>query len=209
MSAVGGSSCKQCRREKQKLFLKGIRCFTDKCAVDKKPFVPGQKSKMRLIESEYYMQLREKQKAKRYYGVLEKQFRNYYRQAVRRKGITGEVLLQLLETRLDNVIYQMGFAFSRRQARQLISHGHMAVNGKKVDISSYRVKEGQTISVMPSSREIPPILEVKESSGSINIPEWLKVDFQSLTGQVIRVPERNEIKTPVNEQMIVELYSKV
>jgi small subunit ribosomal protein S4 len=209
MSAVGGSSCKLCRREKQKLFLKGIRCFTEKCAIDRKPNVPGQRAKMRLIESEYYKQLREKQKAKRYYGVLEKQFRNYYKQAVRRKGITGEVLLQLLETRLDNVIYQMGFAFSRRQARQLISHGHLAVNGKKVDISSYRVKEGQTISIMPASREIQPVVEAKESAGSINIPEWLKVDFQTLSGQVIRIPDRNEIKVPVNEQMIVELYSKV
>lgn len=209
MSAVGGSSCKLCRREKQKLFLKGTRCYTDKCALDRKPFVPGQRAKMRLIESEYYKQLREKQKAKRYYGVLERQFRNYYKQAVRKRGITGEVLLQLLETRLDNVLYLMGLAVSHRQARQLISHGHIAVNDKKVDIPSYRLKEGNTVSVLPSSSEILPVIEAKESAGSINIPEWLKVDFKSLKGQVLRIPERNEIKAPVNEQMIVELYSKV
>jgi small subunit ribosomal protein S4 len=209
MGSVKEQPCKLCRREKQKLFLKGARCFTDKCAIDRKPYVPGQKSKMRLIESEYYSQLREKQKAKRYYGVLEKQFRNYYKHAVKSKGITGEVLLQLLETRLDNVVYMMGFAVSRRQAKQLISHGHIAVNDKKVDISSYLVREGQNISVMPSSKEIVPILEAKESAGSLTSPEWLKVDLANLKGQVMRIPERSEIKAPVNEQMIVELYSKV
>jgi len=209
MGSVKEQPCKLCRREKQKLFLKGARCFTDKCAIDRKPYVPGQKSKMRLIESEYYSQLREKQKAKRYYGVLEKQFRNYYKHAVKSKGITGEVLLQLLETRLDNVIYLMGFAVSRRQAKQLISHGHIAVNDKRVDISSYLVREGQNISVMPSSKEIVPILEAKESAGSLTAPEWLKVDLANLKGQVMRIPERSEIKAPVNEQMIVELYSKV
>jgi len=209
MGAITEYSCKLCRREKQKLFLKGSRCFTEKCAIDRKPYVPGQKAKMRLIESEYYLQLREKQKAKRYYGILETQFRNYYKQAVRRKGITGEVLLQLLESRLDNVIYSMGFAVSRRQARQLISHGHVAVDGKKVDIASYRLKEGQTVSIMPSSSEILPVLEAKESAGSLTIPEWLQVDHANLKGQVLRLPERNEIKAPVNERMIVELYSKV
>ncbi|MBM3699573.1 MAG: 30S ribosomal protein S4 [Actinobacteria bacterium] len=209
MAAITEYSCKLCRREKQKLFLKGSRCFTDKCAIERKPYVPGQKAKMRLIESEYYLQLREKQKAKRYYGVLETQFRNYYKKAVRKKGITGEVLLQLLETRLDNVIYSMGLAVSRRQARQLISHGHVAVNDKKVDIASYMLKEGQTVSILPSSSEIIPVLEAKESAGSLTIPEWLKVDIANLKGQVIRLPERNEIKAPVNEQMIVELYSKV
>ena len=209
MAAITEYSCKLCRREKQKLFLKGARCFTDKCAIERKPYVPGQKAKMRLIESEYYLQLREKQKAKRYYGVLETQFRNYYKKAVRKKGITGEVLLQLLETRLDNVIYSMGLAVSRRQARQLISHGHVAVNDKKVDIASYMLKEGQTVSILPSSMEIIPVLEAKESAGSLTIPEWLKVDIANLKGQVIRLPERSEIKAPVNEQMIVELYSKV
>jgi len=208
MGSVKEQSCKLCRREKQKLFLKGQRCYTEKCALDKKPYVPGQKAKMRLIETEYYTQLREKQKAKRYYGVLEKQFRNYYKKAVQKKGITGEILLQLLETRLDNVIHLMGFAVSKRQARQLISHGHVAVNDRKVNIASYQLKEGQSISIMPSSREIAPILEAKESGSSLTPPEWLKVDLANLKGDVLRIPERNEIKVPVNEQMIVELYSK-
>jgi len=208
MSSVREESCKICRREKEKLFLKGQRCYTDKCAVERKPYVPGQKAKMRLIETEYSIQLREKQKAKRYYGVLEKQFRNYYKKAVKAKGITGEILLQLLETRLDNVIYLMGFAVSRRQARQLISHGHIAVNDKKVDISSYQIREGQSVSVMPSSKEIVPIIEAKESGTSLTPPEWLKVDLANLKGQVLRIPERNEIKAPINEQTIVELYSK-
>jgi small subunit ribosomal protein S4 len=203
------NSCKLCRREKQKLFLKGSRCFSEKCAIERKPYVPGQRAKMRLIESEYYTQLREKQKAKRYYGVLEKQFRNYYKQAVMHKGITGELLLEMLETRLDNVVYLMGFAVSRRQARQLISHGHITVDGKRVDISSYRVKEGQKIGIMENSKELIPILEAKESAGSLTPPEWLKVDLANLNGQVLRMPEREEIKAPVNEQMIVELYSKV
>ena len=209
MGSVKEQSCKLCRREKQKLFLKGTRCFTDRCGIERKPAPPGQKAKMRLIESEYCLQLREKQKAKRYYGILEKQFRNYYKQAVRKKGITGEILLQILETRLDNVIYLMGFSVSRRQAKQLISHGHIAVNDKKVDISSYKVKEGQTISIMPASREIVPIVEAKESAGSLISPEWMKVDIANFKGEVLRIPERNEIKAPVNEQMIVELYSKV
>lgn len=208
MSSVREQSCKICRREKEKLFLKGQRCYTDKCAIERKPYVPGQKAKMRLIETEYSIQLREKQKAKRYYGVLEKQFRNYYKKAVKARGITGEILLQLLETRLDNVIYLMGLAVSRRQARQLISHGHIAVNDKKVDISSYQLKEGQSVSVMPSSKEITPVIEAKESGTTLTPPEWLKVDLANLKGQVLRIPERSEIKAPINEQTIVELYSK-
>src|SRR4030066_2488331 len=208
MVSVREQSCKICRREKEKLFLKGQRCYTDKCAFERKAYVPGQKAKMRLIESEYSTQLREKQKAKRYYGVLEKQFRNYYKKAVKRKGITGEILLQLLETRLDNVIYTMGFAMSRAQARQFISHGHIQVNGKKVDKPSYQVEEGYEISIAESSKEITPIMEAKESGGSLTIPEWLEVDPDKLKGKLVRFPERNEIKVPVNEQIIVELYSK-
>ena len=196
MGSVNGYSCKLCRREKEKLFLKGTRCFTEKCGIERKPYVPGQKAKMRLIESEYYLQLRQKQKAKRYYGVLETQFRNYYKKAVKRKGITGEILLQLLETRLDNIVYLMGFAFSRRQARQLIAHGHVAVNDRKVDVPSYQVKEGQTVSIIAASKEITPVLEAKESAGSISFPEWLNVDIANLKGEVIRTPERNEIKVP-------------
>ncbi|MBM3709615.1 MAG: 30S ribosomal protein S4 [Actinobacteria bacterium] len=209
MGSIKEKSCKLCRREKEKLFLKGARCFTDKCAVEKKPYVPGQKARMRLIESEYYTQLREKQKAKRYYGILEKQFRNYYKQSVKAKGITGEILLQLLETRLDNIIYLMGLAVSRRQARQLISHGHVYVDDKKVDVASYHVRDGQTISIAPSSKEILPVLEAKESAGSLTPPEWLKADLANLKGQILRMPERSEIKAPVNERMIIELYSKV
>jgi small subunit ribosomal protein S4 len=176
--------------------------------MEKKPYVPGQRAKRRLMETEYYTQLREKQKAKRYYGVLEKQFRNYYKKAVRKKGVTGEVLLQLLETRLDNITYLMGFATSRAQARQLIGHGHIQVNGKKVDKPSYQLKEGQEVSVSPSSKEIIPILEAKESGSSLTMPEWLEVNLDDLKGKLIRYPERDEIKVPINEQVIVELYSK-
>jgi small subunit ribosomal protein S4 len=208
MARVKDAVCKLCRREKEKLFLKGIRCFTDKCAVVKKPYVPGQKAKMRLVESEYYSQLREKQKAKRYYGILEKQFYNYYKKATRKQGITGEILLQLLELRLDNILYLMGFATSRAQARQMISHGHVLVDGKKVDIPSYQVKENQEISIAEKSKELPFIVEAKESAGSLSIPEWLEVDLKNLKGKVIRIPERADIKAPINEQMIVELYSK-
>jgi small subunit ribosomal protein S4 len=208
MAIAKKSACKQCRREKEKLFLKGQRCFSDKCALERKPYVPGQRAKRRLMETEYYSQLREKQRAKRYYGVLERQFRNYYRRAVKRKGITGEILLQFLETRLDSVVYSMGFATSRVQARQLISHGHIQVNGKKVDKPSYQLKEGEEINVAESSKEITPILGAKESGGSLTIPEWLEVDLDNLKGKLVRYPERDEIKVPINEQIIVELYSK-
>ncbi len=208
MGLVKESVCKLCRREKQKLFLKGQRCFTDKCAMERKPYIPGQRAKRRLIETEFYTQLREKQKAKRYYGVWERQFRNYYQKAVRKKGITGEVLLQFLETRLDNVIYLLGFAASRAQARQLISHGHVAVDGKRVNISSYQLKEGQGVSIMSSSKEITPIVEAKETGSSLTTPEWLEVDLDNLKGKVLRIPEREDIKAPINERMIIELYSK-
>ena len=208
MATAKMSACKQCRREKEKLFLKGQRCFSNKCVIEKKPYVPGQKAKRRLIETEYYGQLREKQKAKRYYGVLERQFRNYYNKAVKRKGVTGEILLQFLETRLDNIVYTMGFATSRVQAKQLICHGHIQVNGKKADKPSYQLKEGDEISVAESSKEIVPIMEAKESGGSLTIPEWLEVDLDKLKGELVRYPERNEIKVPCNEQIIVELYSK-
>lgn len=208
MTEAKGSSCKLCRREGEKLFLKGQRCVTDRCAMEKKPYVPGQRAKRRLMETEYYTQLREKQKAKRYYGILERQFRNYYKKAVRKKGVTGEVLLQMLETRLDNIVYMMGFATSRAQARQLISHGHIQVNGKKVDKSSYQLKEGQAVSVSPASKEIVPVLEAKESGSSLTIPEWLEVNLENLKGKLLRYPERDEIKVPINEQVIVELYSK-
>lgn len=174
MAVAKGPACKQCRRERVKLFLKGQRCFSDKCVLEKKPYVPGQRAKRRLMETDYSTQLREKQKAKRYYGIWERQFKNYYKKAVKRKGVTGEILLQLLETRLDNIVYVMGFAASRVQARQLINHGHIQVNGRKVDKPSYQLKEGQEISVAESSKEIIPIMEAKESGGSLTMPEWLE-----------------------------------
>jgi len=208
MVAPKQAACKQCRREKEKLFLKGQRCFTEKCGIEKKPYMPGQRPKRRTIESDYYSQLREKQKAKRYYGVLERQFRNYYKKAVQRKGITGEILLQLLETRLDNILYLCGMATSRKQAKQLISHGHVTVDGQKVDISSYQVKEGQTVSIDKDSREIQPVLESVESAESLTPPEWLEVNIKNFTAKLLSVPERNQIGAPVNEQMIIELYSK-
>ena len=208
MAVAKGPACKQCRRERVKLFLKGQRCFSDKCVLEKKPYVPGQKAKRRLMETDYCTQLREQQKAKRYYGVWEKQFKNYYKKAVKRKGVTGEILLQLLETRLDNIVYVMGFAASRVQARQLINHGHIQVNGRKVDKPSYQLKEGQEISVAESSKEIIPIMEAKESGGSLTMPEWLEVDLDNLKGKLVRYPERDEIRVPANEQIIVELYSK-
>ena len=201
-------ACKQCRREREKLFLKGQRCFSDKCVFEKKPYVPGQRAKRRLMETEYYKQLREKQKAKRYYGVLEQQFRNYYRKAVKKKGITGEILLQFLETRLDSILCMMGLATSRAQARQLITHGHIMVNGKKVNKPSYQLKEGDEISIAESSKEITPVVEAKESGASLTIPDYIEVDLDNLKGKLLRYPERDEIKVPVNEQVIVELYSK-
>ncbi len=208
MASEKGNPCKQCRREKMKLFLKGQRCFSDKCALEKKPYVPGQRAKRRFIETEYYSQLREKQKARRYYGLMERQFKNYYEKAVKRKGVTGEVLLQFLETRLDNVVYIMGLATSRAQARQFITHGHICVNNKKVDRPSYQLKEGDEVSIADSSKEIAPVVEAKESGGTLTVPEWLEVDLENLKGKVLRYPEREEIKAPINEQIIVELYSK-
>ncbi len=208
MTKIKQSSCRLCRREKQKLFLKGQRCFTEKCAMERKPYVPGQRAKRRVIESEYYLQLREKQKAKRFYGLRERQFRNYYEKAVQKKGITGEVLLQFLETRLDNVVYLMGLASSREQAKQLIGHGHVAVDGKIVDIPSYQLKEDQEISIAKKSQDIVPVVEAKESAGSLTPPAWLEIDLNKLTGKVLKVPEREEIQVPINERLIVELYSK-
>jgi small subunit ribosomal protein S4 len=208
MATWNEPACKQCRREREKLFLKGQRCFSDKCVFEKKPYVPGQRAKRRLMETEYYNQLREKQKAKRYYGVLEQQFKNYYKKAIKKKGIAGENLLQFLEVRLDSILYMMGFATSRAQARQLISHGHVTVNGKKVDRPSYQLKEGDEVSIAESSREILPVIEAKESGASLTIPGYLEVDLDNLKGKLLRYPERDEIKAPINEQVIVELYSK-
>src|SRR6478752_5693269 len=198
--------CKQCRREGQKLFLKGERCLTDKCGVERRSYPPGEHGRGRLKQSEYRVQLREKQKARRYYGVLERQFHGYYVKASRQPGITGENLLALLECRLDNVLVRLGFAASRRQARQLIRHGHWTVNGRRVDIPSYQVRDGDIIAVKASSAAGDTIRKATELVSTV--PAWLQADHDSLTAKVLRYPERAEISAPVQEQLIVELYSK-
>jgi small subunit ribosomal protein S4 len=201
-----GPQCKQCRREGMKLFLKGERCLTDKCAVERRPYPPGEHGRQRVRQSEYRQQLREKQRARRYYQVLEKQFRNYYDKASRQSGVTGENLLRLLERRLDNVLVRLGFASSRRQARQLVDHGHFRVNGRRVNIPSYQVRPGDVISVKVGSGADQVIRDATELTATV--PAWLQADFDSLTAKVLRLPEREEISVPVQEQLIVELYSK-
>mgnify|MGYP001073356357 FL=1 len=199
--------CRLCRREGMKLYLKGDRCYTDKCAINKRNMAPGQHGTSRKKLSNYGVQLREKQKAKRHYGILENQFRNYYEMADHQKGITGENLLRILETRLDNVVYRMGFAASRAQARQLVVHGHFQVNGKKVDIPSYLVSVGDEIVVSERSKGRPKFkAQVEEAKG--NAPEWLSVDLENLQGKVVSMPNREDIDLPISENLIVELYSK-
>jgi small subunit ribosomal protein S4 len=189
-----------------KLFLKGERCLTDKCAVERRPYPPGEHGRGRIRQSEYRQQLREKQRARRYYQVLEKQFRSYYDKASRQPGVTGENLLRLLERRLDNVLVRLGFASSRRQARQIVGHGHFRVNGRRVDIPSYQVRPGDVISVKGESGAEQVIRDSTELTATV--PAWLQADFDSLTAKVLRLPERGEISVPVQEQLIVELYSK-
>jgi small subunit ribosomal protein S4 len=198
--------CKQCRREGMKLFLKGERCLTDKCAVERRSYPPGEHGRGRQKQSEYRLQLREKQKARRYYGVLEKQFRTYYQKASRQPGVTGENLLRQLETRFDNVLVRLGFAGSRRQARQLILHGHWTINGRRVDIPSYQVRGGEIVALKQGSRAEQVIRDATELTSAV--PAWLQADHDSLTAKVLRLPERGEVTTPVQEQLIVELYSK-
>ena len=198
--------CKQCRREGQKLFLKGERCLTDKCGVERRAYPPGDHGRGRMKQSEYRLQLREKQKARRFYGVLEGQFRTYYDKASRQPGVTGENLLRLLETRLDNVLVRLGFAASRRQARQLVGHGHWSVNGRRVDIPSYHVRPGDVLSFKSGSGAETVVRDSTELISSV--PAWLEADHDSLTAKVLRLPDRDEIVTPVQEQLIVELYSK-
>jgi small subunit ribosomal protein S4 len=200
--------CKLCRREGMKLFLKGDRCVTDKCAVERRPFPPGMQGRRRMKHSEYSHQLREKQKARRTYGVLEKQFRGYYAEASRRKGITGENLLVLLETRLDNVVYRFGFANSRSEARQLVRHGHFLIGDRRVDIPSAAVKVDQVVSVTKKSRKIPAIIAALQSATRPQVPAWLEVDADNFSGRMIAMPRRADIDTSVHEQLIVELYSK-
>jgi len=198
--------CKQCRREGMKLFLKGERCFTDKCSVERRTYPPGEHGRGRVKQSEYLLQLREKQKARRYYQVLEKQFHHYYELANAQQGVTGENLLRLLETRLDNVVYRLGFGASRRQARQLVRHAHFLVNGKKVDIPSYQVRANDVISVKPTSKAVETIRAATDLTASV--APWLQADHDNLTGKVLRFPERTEVSAPVQEQLIVELYSR-
>lgn len=208
MARYTGADCRQCRREGEKLFLKGDRCYTDKCGIEKRPYPPGQAGKKRPRDSEYRLQLREKQKAKRIYGTLEKQFRTYYAIATRQPGITGENLLRLLESRLDNVVYRLGFAASRDEARQLVRHGHFTVDGRRVNIPSFRVRPGAVVAVGEKSRDLTTIKAALISSSKIEIPGWLEVDVEKLQGKVLSLPTREQIDAPVREQLIVELYSK-
>jgi len=198
--------CKQCRREGQKLFLKGQRCFTDKCGVERRSYAPGEHGRGRMRHSEYRQQLREKQKAKRYYQLLEKQFASYYDKASRQDGVTGENLLRLLERRIDNVLVRLGFAASRRQSRQLVRHGHWTINGRRVDIPSYQVKPDDVIAIKDGSAAADIVRSATELTAGV--PAWLQADHDSLTAKVLRLPERSEISAPVEEQLIVELYSK-
>ena len=209
MARYIGPVCRLCRREGMKLFLKGERCYTEKCAIEKRNFAPGQHGKTRKSKlAGYGVQLREKQKVKRIYGVLEDQFRRYFEQAERTRGITGETLLQLLERRLDNVAYRLGFATSRAQARQLVRHGHFTVNGRKVDIPSYSVKPGDLVAIRQSSRTNPSIVHALEEVKGRGVPEWLSFDQAAMSAKIGSVPTREQINLPVQEQLIVELYSK-
>jgi small subunit ribosomal protein S4 len=201
-----GPKCRLCRREGLKLFLKGERCLTEKCAVERRSYPPGDHGRGRIKQSEYLLQLREKQKARRYYGLLEKQFRNTYDKATRGLGAPGENLLRMLETRLDNVVYRLGFATSRAQARQLVRHNHFLVNGRRVNIPSYAVRAGDVVSVKPGSAVEPLVRDATDLTAAV--APWLQADHDGLTGTVLKLPERAEIDAPVQESLIVELYSK-
>ena len=198
--------CKQCRREGQKLFLKGERCLTEKCGVERRSYPPGEHGRGRVRASEYRQQLREKQKTRRFYGLLEKQFRTYYEKASRQPGVTGDNLLRMLESRFDNVLVRLGFAASRRQARQMINHGHWLINGRRVDIPSYQVRPDDVITIRPDSGVTDVVRQATELTAAV--PPWLQADHDALTAKVLRRPERSEITAPVDEQLIVELYSK-
>jgi small subunit ribosomal protein S4 len=208
MARYRESSCRLCRREGEKLFLKGDRCFKDKCSIERRNFPPGEHGQRRQKFSDYGMQLREKQKVKRMYGLLEKQFRNYFKKVERQKGITGENLLRRLEVRLDNLVYRLGFACSRNQARLLVTQGHFLVNGRKVNIPSFITKPSDVIEVKEKSRKLTMIQESMESAIQRGIPNWLELDAENFRGIVKALPSREEITHPIQEQMIVELYSK-
>lgn len=211
MARYTGPVCKICRREGEKLFLKGDRCFTAKCAFEKRSYPPGmhgRRARFRRKTTDFGTQLREKQKARRVYGVMERQFRRYFREAERRKGVTGANLLQILESRLDNVVHRMGFAGSRAQARQLVRHGHFDVNGKKTDIPSFLVEPGDEIAVRERSKSNTYFQDVAEQMEHRIVPEWLSVDREKLSGRVLALPARDEIEEPLSEQLIVEFYSR-
>ena len=209
MARYTDAVCRLCRREGMKLFLKGAKCFSDKCPIEKRNFAPGQHGKDRKAKIVGYgLQLREKQKTKRIYFTQEGQFRNYFEKAARTKGVTGEMLLQQLERRLDNVVYRLGFAVARRQARQLVRHGHIAVNGRKVNIPSYQVSQGEEITIRENSRKLPILEIAKEFASHQTTPNWLEIDRDNYKGRVLALPKREDIQLPVNEQLIVELYSK-
>lgn len=208
MARYTDAVCRQCRREGEKLFLKGEKCFTEKCPVDRRTYAPGQHGQGRKKASEYGMQLREKQKLRRIYGVLERQFEKYYEEAARRQGVTGENLLQMLEMRLDNIVFRMGFAPSRPAARQLVMHGHVTVNGHKVDIPSYAVRIGDTIAVKESSHSIAAVKSSLEAAASRGVAKWLEVNFEQQVGKVLAVPARDQIEVAVQEHLIVEYYSR-
>ncbi|MFZ5634501.1 MAG: 30S ribosomal protein S4 [Bacillota bacterium] len=208
MARYTEAQCRLCRREGMKLYLKGDRCYSGKCAVDRKSYAPGMHGQSRKKVSEYGIQLREKQKTRRIYGILEKQFRNYFEEAERQQGITGENLLRLLERRLDNVIYRLGLGASRVEARQLVRHGHFTVNGRKVNIPSFLVRVGDVIEVREKSKESPRIKELMERAADRTLPPWLEYEPEQARGRVIALPTRDQIDVPVQEHLIVELYSR-
>ena len=206
MARYTGPVCKLCRREGMKLFLKGERCLTEKCAIERRSYPPGEHGRGRIKQSQYLLQLREKQKARRYYGLLERQFSNYYQKAARGSGVTGDNLLRMLETRLDNVIYRLGFAASRAQARQLVRHGHFQVNGRRVNIPSYQVKPNDIVMLKTGSPAEQVVRDATDLTASV--APWIQADHDGLTGKILKLPDRAEIDTPVQESLIVELYSK-
>ncbi len=208
MARYTGAVCRLCRREGKKLFLKGDRCYSEKCSVGIRAYAPGQHGQGRKKSSEYGLQLRAKQTARRFYGVQENQFHHYFEIAERKPGITGDNLLKILESRLDNVVYRVGFASSRAEARQLVGHGHFEVNGKRVDIASYLLKAGDVVSICEKARSLDKIKAVVEANGARPTPEWIDVDKAALTAKVVALPNRDQIDAPVEDQLIVELYSK-
>ncbi|MBP2641691.1 MAG: rpsD [Firmicutes bacterium] len=210
MAKYTGPVCRLCRREGVKLYLKGDKCYSDKCSFTRRGYAPGQhgQGQARKKVSEYGIQLREKQKARRVYGILERQFRNYFEKAERQKGITGENLLVMLERRLDNVVYRLGFADSRVQSRQLVRHGHFTVNGRRVDIPSYLVKSGEVVQLQENSKQSPLFKDIMESAAHKTVPAWLELSASDMSGKIVRYPTREEIDIPIEEHLIVELYSR-